>query len=320
MRKISGLFIILVLACCFVFFKYEGNDAINIAESEVGPQKAMLAPQENTAQHLFQGEQYNENSTGNINIPTPDDIDNRFSDVGSSIDFVEKINQLLKTRKDDKTGATDIKIAKILEVCDNTPKNDIELQQQKKNFENFASDNGRDNGQFQDGLTFIEQQYQSCLDVRSLVSGKTAYDYYKYAADAGQPIAKVNLATRIAPPNYDSFSKENKTEYQQKMGKLLNEAREKCEPTAFLAFGYARDALEQYKLWTYSEDVSPEMSEYGNFVAYILFYLKKTSGGEEVADRYRHELKLRYPNFAQYEIESAVKYGTSLYNKYCENN
>lgn len=252
-------------------------------------------------------------------LPTPDDIEKRFSDPDpDNEDLIAKLETLLAQKGNDSTGTTDIKIAKILGYCNGAPKNEKDLKQQTQIFENFASDNGRDNGQIQSGLAAIERDYSLCQEASRLVSGKTDYDFYKNAVDAGHPFAKVTLATEVLPPNFSSYSEEQKKTYQEDMGLLLYEARSQCEPTAFLAFGFEHDTLEEFKIWSHPNDELPAISQYGNFIAYAFFYENKVSGSEDVATRYVDEAKNRYENLSSYDVEEAKKYGADLFRRYCE--
>jgi hypothetical protein len=247
---------------------------------------------------------------------TPDDIDNRFPDVDSDTNLVEYVTQLLKDADNDRTGASHIRIAKAMIICDNTPKNNTELQQQIKNYETFASENGRDNGQIQDALAKFDQEYKSCLEIKKIVSNKTAYDFYKDGSELGHPVAKVALVD-TAPPNWDSYSKEERNAHQLQMGRILSDARAKCEPTAFLAFAEGDGRLPQYKYWSDPEDMSSEIRQYANFIAYSLFYANRISGGEEIVSRYNSLLDQW--SMPTYELEKAKAYGLSLYKKHCEN-
>jgi|GEM_PF-872226 len=306
----------------FGYFALNRSTNVNIEKNPIQAEATQQTSSVSTAQHVSDistpsTELKNQGNSNPRKLITEEDLENRFLlPDPSKVDLSAYITQLLSELKNDKSGDTHLKIAKVLEFCESAPQNEAELADRKKVFEKYAGMNGQDNGQVQNGASELEHEYKMCLDIKKQVSGETAYTFYKNSAEAGHPFAKVDLATNVYPPNYDSLSKEQVTAYQEKMGKLLDEARQRCEPTAFKAFGFGSNSQIK-KLWVEPEGAATDLNRYANMFAHNIFYVRNVANGDQKIPAFDAELKAMFPRFSDADIKEARDLGASMFNKYC---
>jgi hypothetical protein len=98
------------------------------------------------------------------------------------------------------------------------------------------------------------------------------------------------------------------------MGKMLYDARSKCEPIAFFALAFARDSGEG-KLWVDPEQTSYDVRSATNLHAFNLIYTTKFSDGKPRGLEYLNKLSEK---MTPEQRDFALSEGQRLFETYCK--
>jgi hypothetical protein len=230
------------------------------------------------------------------------------------VDLLEYVSKNFEKQYNDPDGTINLMLSKAFDVCRLAPQNEIELKERKEMYEKGSLETAQNNGETQKNISRAETEYQICQTLNQRYPNSHPYDFLFKSAEIGHSLSKTLLASVYPPPDFDEWDELDKKLYRQEMGKMLNEARAKCEPRAFLVFAYP-DQFDEGKLWTVSENTSRNVRSLANLHTYNMININK------FVDRHAKDLKYlaKLSSSLSYEEQAAAaEEGNRLYNSYCK--
>jgi hypothetical protein len=237
----------------------------------------------------------------------------------AAINLTVQFHQYAALLDSDDSGSAHLKIAHILEACTQVPQTPEALEAAEHELTNYSLITGAGNGLLLERLDHLRKRYHDCRKIDLEIPIQQYYQFMLEAADLNNTEAMVELATRIAPPDIDSWQQQDQEQHRLNMGGLLESARAQCEWRAFQAYAYPEN-FGSGELWAQAEPgLSPSLQAYANLVASHQYIQEHLDNAENLLDHQQQELNRRSLDLWEYDEQQAKAYGLLLYQSYCVN-
>lgn len=228
--------------------------------------------------------------------------------------LTEYVEKLEESKDSHRPGRYEVELYSVAMYCERAPQNKVKLEERKAEVEEAALMEGFGNGEILESVSRIDTHYQECEELEERYDLK-GYELLKIAADKGHPAAKSLLASSHVPEGFDSWGKDEKSNYKKKMEEQLNQAREECAPFAFLPYAYGTG---EGKLWRDTSGIPENVRKYSNLLALGMIYQNHTSGAGRQLKQIKRQIQSIASKMQSHDVSEAEKYGRYLYSKACD--